>query len=48
MKKNQAKRNSRIEVVLNQDEKELIIKMAKESHMPVSTFVRYKLLKGSV
>lgn len=41
-------RNNKIEVVLNSEEKDLIIKDAKENGMPVSTYVRWKLMKKSV
>ena len=46
-KQYEAVRNDRIEIVLNNEEKQKIIKMAKEEGLPVSTFVRWKLLKKS-
>jgi len=48
MKKAEPKRNDRIEVVLNQEEKDKIIKQAQDEGLPVSTYVRWKLLKKSV
>jgi len=38
-------RSDKIEVVLNSEEKRKIIKMAQEEGLPVSTFIRWKLLK---
>jgi len=46
-KKAERKRNDRIEVVLNEEEKLKIIKMAEDEGLPVSTWVRWKLLKKS-
>jgi len=40
-----AKRNDRIMVVLNEEEKKGIVNKAKEEGLPVSTFIRWKLLK---
>ena len=48
MKKSQRIRNERIEVVLNDEEKKKIIKLADEEGLPISTFIRWKLLKKSV
>jgi hypothetical protein len=41
------KRNDKIEIVLNKEEKDKIISMAKTEGLPVSTFIRWKLLKKS-
>ena len=38
------KRNNRIEVVLNEEEKDRIVKLAGEVGLPISTFIRYKIL----
>lgn len=45
IKEAEAKRNDKIEVVLNEEEKTKIIKMANSEGLPVSTFIRWKLLK---
>lgn len=44
-KKAEAKRNDKIEVVLNSEEKKRILKLAEAENLPVSTFIRWKLLK---
>ena len=41
-------RNDRIEIVLNPEEKKKIISMAEKEGLPVSTWVRWRLLKNSV
>lgn len=46
-KRYEAKRNKKIEVVLNEEEREKIIKLAEKEGLPVSTFIRWKLLKKS-
>jgi hypothetical protein len=38
-------RNDKIQVVLNNEEKELILKKARDEGLPASTFIRWKLLK---
>lgn len=40
-----ARRNTSIEVVLNEEEKQKIIKLANNEGLPISTFIRWKLLK---
>lgn len=40
-----AKRNDKIEVVLNEEEKTKIIELAKREGLPLSTFIRWRLLK---
>lgn len=47
IEKYEAKRNNRIEVVLNEEERKRIIEMAKKEGLPTSTFIRWKLLKKS-
>lgn len=42
-----AKRNNKIEIVLNEEERIKIFKLAKSEGLPVSTYVRWKLLKKS-
>lgn len=44
-KRHEPKRNGRIQVVLNQEEKDKIVKMAEEQGLPMSTYIRWKLLK---
>ncbi len=39
------KRNTSIEVVLNDEEKKKILEKAKKEGLPASTFIRWKLLK---
>jgi len=39
------KRNDRIMVVLNPEEKKAILDKAKKEGLPASTFIRWKLLK---
>jgi len=46
-KKHISKRNTSIEVVLNNEEKQKIINLAQKEGLPISTFVRWKLLKES-
>lgn len=41
-------RVERIEIVLSPDEKDLIIEQARKAHMPVSVYIRFKLLTLSV
>ena len=41
----QAVRNNKIQVVLNTEERNKIIKLARDEGLPVSTFIRWKLLK---
>jgi len=40
-----AKRNARIEVLLNEEERERVIELANKEGLPVSTFIRWKLLR---
>lgn len=39
------KRNNKIEVPLNEDEKKQIIKLAEAEGLPVATYIRWRLLK---
>lgn len=41
-------RNDRIEMLLTGEEKSLIIAMAEKERLPLSTFIRWKLLRQSV
>ncbi len=45
MKPYTAKRNEKIQIVLNEEERKLIVDLAKKQGLPVSTFVRWKLLQ---
>lgn len=47
MKRSQPRRNDKIEIVLNEEEKRQIIKQAQNEKLPVSTYVRWKLLRKS-
>jgi predicted DNA binding CopG/RHH family protein len=47
MKKSTAKRNDKIEIVLNEEEKRIIVRQATNEGLPVSTYIRWKLLKKS-
>ena len=38
-------RKNKIEVVLNQEEKDKITKMALVEGLPISTFIRWKIMK---
>ena len=39
------RRNDKIEIVLNKEEKEEIVRQAKKECLPVSTYIRWKLIK---
>jgi hypothetical protein len=47
MKQHTQKRNNKIEVVLNDEERKEIVKMAEKERLPISTYIRWKLLKKS-
>lgn len=46
-KQYQPPRNARIDIVLDDEEKEKIMKMAIKEGLPVSTYCRWKLLKSA-
>ena len=47
-KRHVARRNARIMVVLNDEEKKQIIKQAEKEGLLVSTYIRWKLLKKGI
>ena len=47
LKRHTARRNDRIELVLSEEEKQKIVRMAVKEGLPVSTYIRWKLLKNS-
>lgn len=47
MKQHEPKRNNKIEVVLNDEERKKILQLATQEGLPVSTYIRWKLLKKS-